>query len=674
MLLALLVMAAPTAASAAPTPTPSPPPVSFTPEPVTITSPVSDELVDAVPLTVRGTKATGASVQLHVGDSGNPVCLVPASDKTSFSCTVTSLLQGSSVPLTAVQLLDGAETSTATSPIRVLLPPTIALSAAGASNGFLQGTGYPGATLTLRSSAGATWTVTVSGTGSWVYVLPQGVPSGSLRLTATQSTAFSGSAQSRASAPVQISLDRDAPGAPSITTPVPDGAIPAGSTTYAGIGETGATVTVFAVTASGIDIQLCADVPVTNGRWSCTGAAVPAGGATITAYQRDAAGNTGAGSPPFNVLFTGPTASPSPSQRSTPPDEQPATPAAPPAAPPPSSAAPAPGAAVPPGGNWAERTPFTTAVQAAVGPGADFTWLRAVLLAVAVVVLLLVPARMVATTVARRRHSPETLRAALTGRNRTPTHDDPAPLLAAPGNVARSIIALSIAGALELFARPVDGQPVYLRLFVASVLALVLVNAAATWAPAKFAAWRGFDQPQQRLSMVAFPVIVAVALVSRLLDLQPAFLFGLLFVVALPNSSRADRGQLGLSRIVAVFTLGLVGWLITSLIGTPVGFVDSFAAELINIVAMTALGSAAMMMVPLGKLSGRAVLNWSRPAWFATALVIFTVLFAFLSPTVDAWQGQVATLVILIAVVGFAAVGMSLWVWRRMVSPNLTVS
>jgi hypothetical protein len=543
------------------------------------------------------------------------------------------------------------------------------------SNGFLQGTGYPGATLTLRSSEGATWTVTVAGTGSWVYVLPQDVPSGSLRLTATQSTSFSGSEQSRASAPVQISLDRDAPAAPSITTPVPDASIPAGATTYAGVGETGSTVTVFAVTTSGIDIQLCADVPVSNGRWSCTGAAVPAGGATITAYQRDAAGNTGPGSPPFSVVFTGPTASPSPSQSSAPSEEQATTPAAPPAATaPPSSGSPAPEAVAPPEGNWAERTPFTTAVQAAVGPGADLTWLRAVLMAIAVVVLLLVPARMVATTVARRRNAAETHHAILTGRNRTPTHDDPAPLLRAPGNLARSIIALSVAGAIVLFARPVDGEPVYLRLLVASVLALVLVNLAATWAPARFAAWRGFDRPEQRLSVVAFPVIVGVALLSRVLDLQPAFLFGLLFVIALPNGSRQDRGQLGLSRIVAVFTLGLAGWLATSLIGTPVGFAGSFVAELVNIVAMTALGSAAMMMVPLGKLSGRAVLNWSRPAWFASALVIFTVLFAFLSPTVDAWQGQVAALVIVIAAVGFAAVGMSLWIWRRMVSPNLTAS
>ena len=676
LLLSVLSIASPTAALAAPTPSPSAPPISITPEPVTVISPSSDEFVSSVPLVVTGSKAEGSAVQLHAGDSGNPVCLVPASDSTAFSCTITSLPQGPSVSLTAVQLLEGAETSTAVTPIRVLLPPTIAAVGAGPSNGFLQGSGYPGASLTLRSSDGRTWPVTVSGAGSWVYVLPTDVASGSLRLTATQKTPFSGSNESAPSAAVQLSLDRDAPAAPSITAPSAGSTIPAGATTYSGTGETGATVTVFAVTASGLDIEVCTGVRVASGSWSCAGAAVPAGGATLTAYQRDAAGNTGPGSPAFSVSFAGSTPSPSKSPSSAPTEEPSTAPVAPPAATtPPTTEVPSPGAAPAPEGNWAQETPFTSAVQSAVGPRADLTWLRAVLLSIAVIVLLLVPARMVATTLGRRRlATADTARAPLTGRNRAPTDDDPAPLLTAPSAVARTIIALCVAGGIVLFARPVDGQPAFLRLFVASVLALVVLNAAATLVPARFAAWRGLGTPVQRLSLVAFPVILAVALLSRALDLQPAFLFGLLFVITLPDASVSNRGQLGLSRILGVFALGLVSWLITTLIGTPVGLAGSFVAEFVNIMAMAALGSAALMMVPLGKLSGRAVLNWSRPAWFGTALVLFTVLFAFLSPTVDVWEGQVSALVIAIAAVCFGALGGALWIWRRMVAPNLTAS
>ncbi|MFU8946326.1 hypothetical protein ACLRGF_06285 [Mycetocola zhadangensis] len=641
---------------------------------MTLTSPTSGSFVDDLPLTVAGTKAEGSAVQLHTGDSGNPVCLVPASESTAFTCTVNSLPQGANVELTAVQLLEGTETSTSSTSLRVLLPPTIASSSAGVSNGFLQGSGFPGAALTLRSSDGRTWPVTVSGAGTWVYVLPQDVTSGSLRITATQNTAFSGSRESAPSAAVQLTLDRDAPAAPTITRPAAGATLPAGAATYAGMGETNATVTVFAVTASGIDIELCTDVRVTAGQWSCEGAAVPAGGATLTAYQRDAAGNTGPGSPALSVSFVGPSPSPSSTPSDEPTEEEVPAPVAPPAPTVPPTTEPSPQAAPAPD-HWAQSTPFTAAVQSAVGPGADLTWLRAVLLSIAVIVLLLVPARMVATTLARRRGSSEhTPHTALMGRNRIPTHDDPAPLLAGPGTVARAIIALCVAGGVVLFARPVDGQPAYFRVFVASVLALFIVNAAATWVPAKFAAWRGFGVPEQRLSVVAFPVIIAVALLSRVLDLQPAFLFGLLFVIALPAGSLSDRGQLGLSRIVAVFTLGLAGWFATTLIGTAVGFAGSFLAELVNILAMAALGSAALMMVPLGKLSGRAVLNWSRPAWFATALVIFTALFAFLSPTVDAWEGQVATVVLVLAAVGFGAVGISLWIWRRMIAPNLASS
>ncbi|GGE84418.1 hypothetical protein GCM10011313_03620 [Mycetocola zhadangensis] len=670
----MLALASPAAAVAAPIPTPSAPPAGIAPNAVTLTTPGSGDFINAVPLVVTGTKAAGASVQVHTGDSGNPVCLVGPDSSTSFECSVASLPQGPSVSLTAVQLLEGVEASTATATLRVLLPPTIASTSAGLSSGFLQGTGYPGANLTIRNVDGRTWPVTVSAAGSWVYVLPTDVPGGSLQLTASQNTPFSGGRESRPSASVQLSLDRDSPAAPSITTPVPDGTMPAGATTYAGTGETGATVTVFAVTTSGVDIQLCSDVAVTAGRWSCTGAPVPAGGASITAYQRDAAGNTGPGSPAFSVLFTGAPLAPTKAPAPRPTNEPSTAPVAPPVqSAPPTEQEDGPGAAPAPEGPWADRTPFTTAVQAAVGPGADLTWLRAVVMAVAVIALLLVPARIIATTLVRRRSAPGVTHTALTGRNRIPTHDDPAPLLTGPGTAARVLIALCVAGGIVLFARPVDGQPAYLRVFVASALALVLVNAAATWVPAMFARWRGYDRPVQRLSMVAFPVVLAVALLSRVLDLQPAFLFGVLFVIALPNGSVSDRGQVGLSRIGAVFALGLVGWFATTVIGTPVGIVGSFAAELVNIMAMAALGSAAMMMVPLGSLSGRTVLNWSKPAWFASALLIFTVLFAFLSPTVDLWEGQVAAVAMMFAAVAFGALGISLWIWRRMVSPNLTV-
>ncbi len=632
-------------------------------------SPSTGDLVRALPLVVTGTKAEGSSVQLHTGDSGNPVCLVRASPDTTYSCTVTSLVQGPRVTLTAVQLLSGFETSSTEKPIRVLLPPTITSGSTDISSGLVTGLGYPGAALTLRSPDGRTWQGSVGPDGNWALVL-ENVSSGQLQLSATQSTPFSAPLESVASAPVRFTLDREPPAAPTITTPSAGQSLPAGAGTYAGTGETGATVTMFAVSAQGFDVVLCTAVPVTAGRWTCTGAAMPAGEVSLTAYQRDAAGNTGPGAPPFTISFAAPATSPSraPSPAPTA-DAVPAPVPAQPAAPDDTTTG------TTPDGPWAGQTPFTTAVKGAVGPGADLTWLRAVLLAVIAIVLLLIPARMLATTIFGRHPSViGSGRVPLTGRNRLPTHDDPAPLLPTPGAGARMIFALCAAGGIILFARPVDGQPASLRLFAASVLALVLLNAAATWVPARFAAWRGLGAPTQRLSLVAFPVIVIAVLLSRVLDLQPAFLFGLLFVLGLQHGSQRERGQLALARIAAVFLLGLAAWFATTAIGTPVGFIGSFAAELVNIIAMTALGSAALMMVPLGELSGKAVLYWSRPAWFASALVIFTVLFAFLSPTLDAWQERVAIIAVLVAVIGFGAVGISLWLWRRVVVPNLSAS
>lgn len=672
--LLLLSLVAPAAAHADPG---DEPPALDAPAAPVIASPVSGEFIGSGSAVVTGTKAAGSEVQILAGSSRTSVCTVKSAD-TSFSCPVTRLPSGPAITLAAVQLLDGSpKVESAPVVLDILAEPTIAGSSPQLSSGLVQGGGYPGATITLGIGGGTTWSFPAGSDGTWAYVLPRGLGSGTFTLTATQSTSFSHGRQSGSSAARQVILDIDPPAAPRFTSPAPGSTVDPTGTVFSGSGEDQAVVEVFAVTGSGSDVGLCSAV-VSLGQWSCTGAELPAGVATVTAYQRDAAGNVGAGSAPLEIRVHAPataapsTPAPSPSDR----DEAvpaPVVPVVPPSAPPaPSSPAPAapdteddgPGSH-----GWVHATPFTSGVPSAL-VAADLSWLRALLLAAVAVLLLLIPARMLATTIGARRVPHTAL--ALTGRNRVPTHDDRAPDLASPGSVASTIVVVMAAGGIVLFANPVHGQPEYLRVFLASMTAIALLNLVAVRLPKLLAPRLAHDSARIALSPRFLLTVAAVALLSRVLDLQPALLFGVVCTVTALSGTRSARGILALLRIGVVFAFGLAAWLASTLLGVPTGVAATAVTEVANIAAMAGVGSAAILLVPLGRLDGRALLAWSWAAWSASAVVVLTVLFALLAPVVDLWQESGEALVGLLAVVGFGSLGFSLWLWRRVIQPGLT--
>ena len=666
-----VVFAVPTAAHADPEPTP---PALDAPAAPTITSPSPGAFIGSSSAVITGTKAAGSEIQILAGSSRTNVCTVDGPES-SFSCEVSQLPSGPSIALSAVQLLDGSP-NVESEPVDVdiLGPPTIAGSSLHLTSGLVQGRGYPDATITLSIGGGSAWSFPAGPDGSWAYVLPRSIGSGTLALTASQATGFSQGRQSNPSPVRRILLDVDPPSVPRLTAPIAGSTVATTGTTFTGTGEDTARVEVFAVMASGADVALCSAI-VTRGRWTCESDALPAGTATVTAFQKDAAGNVGGGSIPLELLVTAPstqTPSPSPSpSASEDPAPAPVAPASPPSASPsPSGPAPArPGSEGPGHDAWVNATPFTSGVPAALG-GADLSWLRALILAGVAILLLLVPARMLATT-AGGRGGPR-IAHSLTGRNRIPTHDDPAPLVSSPGALATAGAVVVAAGGIVLFANPVHGQPEYLRVFLASVTALALLNVASTRLPKLLAPRLAHGQGRIALSPRFLLVVGAVALFSRLLDLQPALLFGVVFTVTVVAGARSARGILALLRIGVVFVFGLVAWLASSLLGSPSGFVDILITEVANIAAVAGIGSAAILLVPLGRLDGRALLVWSRPAWFASAVVVLTVLFALLAPVVDVWQNDGAVLVVLFVLLGFGALGFSVWLWRRVIQPNLT--
>jgi hypothetical protein len=291
------------------------------------------------------------------------------------------------------------------------------------------------------------------------------------------------------------------------------------------------------------------------------------------------------------------------------------------------------------------------------------------LLGLAALVLVAIPARLLAATINRTRDGLASRGAPqLAGRNHARAEFETAPEV----SVNRWLIAgaaLAAAAGLVMLSGPITDQPAYLRLFIAVVLALGIVNAVGVLVPL----WWGRGLFRADISATFLPryllLVGVTALGSRALGLEPALLFALLGSVALARETPvAVRGQLAAVRASTLVALALVSWLVLGLLPAASGLVPTLAAEVLNTVVLTALGSAVLVLIPVGRTSGRSILAWSPSIWAGLAVTTFAIMFGVLAPTMDP---QGAALIGAAAGV-FAAVSVGAWAWQRFVSPSLS--
>jgi len=661
-----------------PAPAPTEPPAPAAP---TIDSPGANAFV-AGSVTVAGTRDPGQEIRLLSPTNGDPLCTVPVDGSSAWQCTGVVLPSGPAVELRAVVTDDTGLAAAHT--VRVLQAPTVTGGSTGhsSSSGMVRGTGYPGATVTATLASGASCSFTADASGVWACLLEGTVPSGAQQITASQQTSFSAPASSPASDPISLTFDVDPPAAPVVTDPVADATLTTAAGPFSGRGENGATVTVFAGAYS-----VCSAV-VSGGTWSCTGSGITNGSYDVRAVQQDAAGNVSAGSPAFRVTFGAATAAPTPAP--TPTAAPPVVPAPTATAQPtpsatPGSASPSPLPAVPadgddqagagppeltvPGG-WNDPTQFSTAV---IPPWtvAQFPWLQAAMLTLGALLLLVVPARLLAGTITRARDGRPVFRShRFAGRNRAGEEFEVAPTLRVNRWVAYggTVVAAAV---FVLLSGPVSATPAYLRLLLAVALALVIVNTVATLVPQ----WWGSRALHIEVTTTILPrylaVVAVTALASRLFELQPALLFGLLgSVVVGAGPGAAQRGQLAAIRAGSLFALGLSALLVVGTLPVADGFLSTLAAEVANTVVLASIGSAVLVLIPIGNTSGRSILAWSPPIWAALTVPAFLTLFTLLSPMLPRWTGTGTAILLWVAAAGFAVVSVSAWAWQRFVLPG----
>ncbi|WP_374010056.1 hypothetical protein [Leifsonia sp. LS-T14] len=681
--------------TATPSSTPTPPPTA---RPLSLDVPSG--LVTTFPLTVSGSGTPGDTVSVSGGSApGAPEsCQATVRDDERWSCDLASLPDGPSV---AVRAETGSGDS-ASDRVRVLHPPVIAGDGSVPTTGAIRGSAFAGARVTVTADTGASCTFPADGGGGWGCVLSGDLADGPHTVTATQVADFS-SQRSASSPRVAITVDRTAPGAPSITTPTGASAMAGAPLSVGGAGENGAHVTVYATNGHGAAVVCTADVAA--GAWTCQGA-LDAGSYTLSALQRDAAGNVSAGSNSVALTVTGggSSAAPSPSRTPTPvPSPTAPVPVAPGAAPP---AGPMP----PDADDWLDA-PFTSAAAPAVSAAALPGWMRSAGLAVAALLLLVLPARLLAAALARGRRD-RALResgprgpgrrgsgAAVFGRNRPRSElsdasalfggtgalagsaEDPtsgtAAGTASTGSSARLSLwptaAVGLVTALLVtLSTPVRDAAAYPGVLLAVTLAVAAVNAVWVFSGRGLAPHLRLAAPRLTLRPGMLLVVAVAAIGSRLLGLSPALLFVLVLGLAVqPHAGRARRGPIAAVQVSAVAALGVVAWLAVGLLAAPSTPLAVFVAVFVNVLALGGIGSAAVMLLPIGGLAGRTIARWSRWLWGGLSLVVYTVLFALLLPVASLVERGVGVIVIIGVAVGFAAASVAFWLWERYVAPAL---
>ncbi len=626
-----------------------------------ITSPVDGAFIGTDSVTVSGTKEAGAGIRFAAGPAG---CTIAASAELTWSCTATGLPNGAGYLLQATHIAaDGEETALDPVAINVLAPPSIAGGGSILTTGIISGAAHPGSTIVLRiSGSDQACPGVVRGDGFWSCSI---ATSGQHGVSASQShPAIGGGARSNQSGTVQVMVDKEIPDAPIITSPRSESRLERLPATVTGTGEAGARVDVY------LDGLIVCRATVEGIRWSCQFANVPNGSHTLQALQRDMAGNFSSPSAQITVWIGSRDAAPKPGEPPTvepePETEQPeATPTPVPTPGEPTLPDWPPSDAAPPTleealTNWGTPTGFGTRLMTPAGTLAGGNWLLALGIAAGFIALIAVPMRLFATTV-----RPHLRGLRLTGRNRGALPADTAgtgihPWLA-------GIVPLAVTAALVVFSGGLSGEVRYLRLAFSVAVGLTILNVVGVAVASRLASRA--VRISGRLVFVPALLIGAgvTAVISRWFELNPPFIVGVIisaiYAVALPVVKRAI---VSLAVLVSLALLATLAWLLHSAIGPVEGFWGSIPSEVLATITIAGFGSVIMLLLPVGALPGRVLLEWSKLGWLVTALALVTLGAAVL---VGEALHPVNAIVLSSVAVVFAAFAVAAWGWTRFVRP-----
>jgi hypothetical protein len=647
-------------ASAAPAPPAPPAPAAVTgPD---ITAPSDGSFFGTNSFAVSGTKDADSSVVVTATNGGatRQVCAVPSSSDTDWDCTASGVPNGKTVTLTATQTLDAdGSTSASTVTVNVLGAPSLDGAGAFVTPGIVSGGAISGNTVTVTvsnpSGAGC-----MSGVVNGYWSCSIKAPSGTYTVTAHQSWSTGDPNHSDESASQRVTIDKDRPSQPVVTSPKRNSRVVSQPVTYAGTGEPLGFLNVY------VDASPVCGASIDNaGRWSCVASGVKDGAHAVQAIQSDKAGNFSDPSAPITVYFgakAAPVAPPPKAETPASPSPSPTpTPTTPPSAPY------VPGSGAPPPSlqesltNWGTPTTFGAHLPTLAETVSRGNWALAPLLALGFILLIALPLRLVASTLRGRIRFP---RAQLTGRNQLLSEPDDAP---APNPWLAGAVPLAAAAGLIVLSGGVNGEVRFLRLLAAVGIGLAILNVVGVAVSTRLSSrLQGVSGRLRFMPMLLVAAAVA-ALLSRWTGIEPPVVAGVLIGVGFARVTPAKpRAIVNLAEVGTIALLAVLAWIAHELLGAVDGFWGNFSVELLATLCLAGLGSAIVLMLPLGRLPGRVILEWSPVAWVVAMAVVTTLAWVIV---LGGSGAAFPVLGALLVAGGFAALSLAVWAWVRYVEP-----
>jgi hypothetical protein len=212
-----------------------------------------------------------------------------------------------------------------------------------------------------------------------------------------------------------------------------------------------------------------------------------------------------------------------------------------------------------------------------------------------------------------------------------------------------------------------------LALYLGLVVALVVVTLGFNLPGLLHLRFVHGEMPRLRVLPWTLPIAAACVLVSRLADVHPGYVYGLLAGYTFEGEfSKRAEGRAAAFSTAVLFVLSIIAWLAW----TPVkaaaeqpgaGFGVLVLDAMLAMIFVVGLETMAFGLVPLRFLDGEKIVSWSRLVWaLLFAAGVFGLLHVLLNPSsgyLATARGGVVTLILLFAAFGTASFAM--WAYFR---------
>jgi hypothetical protein len=226
---------------------------------------------------------------------------------------------------------------------------------------------------------------------------------------------------------------------------------------------------------------------------------------------------------------------------------------------------------------------------------------------------------------------------------------------------------VATAAALILLTVGINGEVRFLRLLAAVGIGIALLNVVGVAFTTRLTGRLQRISGRLRFLPLLLVTAAAAALLSSLAGMDPPLIIGVLIGVGFVQAAAVrPRGIVNLAEVGTIVALSTLAWLAHQWWYPLEGFWANLTLEILATLCLAGLGSAMVLVLPVGRLPGRVLLEWSPVVWGVTVTVVATLAWAIA-------LGRSATsfpvLGTFLIAGGFAALSVAVWAWVRYVEP-----